>query len=81
MSGRDYKRALYALAAQNLVRLHERPEEVLAVARPSGEDWLRFHLPTGHWKAMPSGLRGKGLYAAARYLGLGLQEIADAFSA
>lgn len=80
---REYKRAFFALSAAGLIRLRECPEDILKLGKPgedSGEVYLKFHTSTGHWKAMPSGLRGKGIYSAAKELGLTLGEVATAFS-
>jgi len=81
---REYRKALFSLASAGLIRLRECPEDILKLGKPgedSGEVYLKFHSTTGHWKAMPSGLRGKGIYSAAKELGLTLGEVATAFSA
>ena len=81
---REAKKALYALSAAGLLRLREAPGDVLLVGKPGddpGEVFVRFHLPTGKWKAKPSNEYGAGLYGMARILGLSLKEIAEAFSA
>jgi hypothetical protein len=80
----NYKRALFALAAAQKVRLREMPEDILALTAPAEHDsavWVKFHLPTGHWTAFPSKHRGHGLYSVARQLGLSLKDLAETFGA
>lgn len=75
------KRAFFSLAASNLVRCRELDDRILAIAQPSPQEgWLKYDLHTDKWIAFPGKLRGRGIYAAARALGLSLAEIAQAFN-
>lgn len=79
----QYRPALTRLAARQLVQLRDQPDEIVAIRRPEAapEVYVKFHLPSGHWTAFPGKLRGHGLYAAARILGLTLADLTDAFHA
>ena len=82
MRPEKYRRALFALAAAQMVRLKELEEDVLAIrAKGVAEDgpYLRFHCGSGKWTAYPGKLRGSGIYSAAHHLGLSLKDLADAF--